>query len=70
MMKVDKRIETVLDVLQHRADKCDVDLEVEQTFDDDLYGMSSVIVRNVDSETSRLTISLPIPLRRTQVRVP
>lgn len=48
MMELDKRIETVLDVLLRRADKYQVDLEFENTFDDDIHGKSSVIVRNAD----------------------
>ena len=50
MMEIDKRIETVLDVLLYRAVKCEVNLEVESTFDDDIYGKSSVIIRNSDTD--------------------
>ena len=48
MMELDKRIETVLDVLLRRAYKCQVDIEFENTFDDDIHGKSSVIIRNGD----------------------
>tara|TARA_Y100000310_G_C20108871_1_gene546175 strand:- start:59 stop:403 length:345 start_codon:yes stop_codon:yes gene_type:complete len=45
-MELDKRIETVLDVLLHRANKCEAELEVEKTFDDTIRGKSSIIIRN------------------------
>jgi len=50
MIDVDKRIECVLDVLQHRANKLSIELEVEHTFDDELNNKSSVIVRNSSND--------------------
>ena len=51
MIEVDKRIECVLDVLQHKANKYSIGLEVEHTFDDEINSKSSVIVRNPDNDT-------------------
>jgi hypothetical protein len=46
MDEFDKRIETVLDALMHRADEENIDLTVESTFDDDHVKDLSCMIHN------------------------